>query len=250
MAGSINTEQSKHINAKQAAVVTGASSGIGRAICRVLYEKGFAVFGIGRTFGEEDLIKQNEAFTLISCDIQKTDQLLSYMKSIRKQFPVAVLVNCAGVGYYGLHEELNAKKIQEMVRVNVEAPMILTQFFLRDLKKNSGWIFQISSVTAEKSNPHGAAYGATKAALTSFSHSLFDEARKYGVKVVNIEPDMTATNLYRNADFTADEDLMAHIEPEEVASLVSFAMDQREGLCITDFTVKPQFHRLGKNRKG
>ncbi len=218
----------------------------GRAICRVLYEKGYTVYGFGRTFCKEDLAGQDDRLTLISCDLMKTDAMLSFMKEIRKKYPVTVLVNCAGVGYYGLHEELNVQKIREMVRVNVEVPMILTQFFLRDLKKNKGWIFNVSSVTAEKSNPHGAAYGATKAALSSFSHSLFDEARKYGVKVVNIEPDMTATNLYRNADFTADEDIMAHIKPEEVASLVSFVIGQRDGLCVTDLTVKPQFHRLGK----
>lgn len=78
--------------------------------------------------------------------------------------------------------------------------MIITNLLLRDLKKNKGTIINISSITAEKTNPHGCAYGATKAGLTSFSHSLFEEARKYGVRVVNLEPDMTDTNLYRNAD--------------------------------------------------
>ena len=77
--------------------------------------------------------------------------------------------------------------------------MIITNLLLRDLKKNKGTIINISSITAGKANPHGCAYGATKAGLTSFSHSLFEEARKYGVRVVNLEPDMTDTKLYRNA---------------------------------------------------
>ncbi len=231
---------------KPTAVVTGASSGIGREICKVLLDRGYTVYGIGRSFCEDDLAGQNDRLKLIVCDLTDTDRLITHMKEIRKANAVLVLVNNAGVGYYGLHEEISDRKIREMVRVNVEVPMILTQFFLRDLKKNSGWIFNISSVTAEKSNPHGAAYGATKAALTSFSHSLFDEARKYGLKVINIEPDMTATNLYRNADFAADEDMMAHIEPKEVARLVGFALDHREGMVITDLTVKPQYHRIKK----
>ena len=103
-------------------------------------------------------------------------------------------------------------------------------------------------MTAQKSNPHGCAYGATKAGLTSFSHSLFDEARKYGVRVINIEPDMTDTNLYRNADFTADDDEMARLTANDVAETVLFAVNQREGMVVSDITVKPQFHRIKKKR--
>ena len=161
---------------------------------------------------------------------------------------VEVLVNNAGVGFYGLHEELNAQKIKQLVRTNLEAPMILTNYLLRELKKNKGWIFNISSVTATKTNPHGCAYGATKAGLSSFSHSLFEEARKYGVKVVNIQPDMTATDLYRNADFKEDEDVMAHLLPQEVADVVRYALEQREGLVISDVTLRPQLHRISKRK--
>ena len=63
-----------------------------------------------------------------------------------------------------------------------------------------------------------------------FSHSLFEEARKYGVRVVNLEPDMTDTNLYRNADFTVDENEAARIQPNEVADAVLYVLGQREGL--------------------
>lgn len=105
------------------------------------------------------------------------------MKQVTSEHTVKVLVNNAGAAYYGLHEELNPKKIQEMVRVNLEAPLILTQQLLRTLKKNGGYIINISSVTAKQPSPHGCAYAATKAGLASFSSSLFVEARKYGVKV-------------------------------------------------------------------
>ena len=153
-------------------------------------------------------------------------------------------MNKAGVGYYGLHEQLNPKKIQQLVRTNLEAPMILTQQLLRELKKNAGYIINITSVTASKSNPHGCAYGATKAGLASFSASLFDEARKYGVKVVSIAPDMTKTNLYRNADFQEGDDEDCYLLPQEVAQAVVFALDHREGMVVTDITLKPQRHQI------
>ena len=227
---------------KKAAVVTGASSGIGYEIAQVLLEKGYEVFGVGRSFNSEC------RFNAIECDICDTDKLIRRIDEIKKEYVVEVLVNNAGVGFYGLHEELNAQKIKQLVRTNLEAPMILTNYLLRELKKNKGWIFNISSVTATKTNPHGCAYGATKAGLSSFSHSLFEEARKYGVKVVNIQPDMTATDLYRNADFKEDEDVMAHLLPQEVADVVRYALEQREGLVISDVTLRPQLHRISKRK--
>lgn len=226
----------------KAALVTGASSGIGHAIAQVLLDEGYKVYGIGRKFAKKC------DFDTIECDICDTGRLLAYIDEIRKDNDIHVLVNNAGVGYYGLHEELNADKIKQLVRTNLEAPMIISNYLLRDLKKNSGWIFNVSSVTAMKTNPHGCAYGATKAGLYSFSQSLFDEARKYGVKVISILPDMTSTNLYRNADFKEDDDMMAHILPEEVADVVRYALRRRDGLVVTDFTLKPQLHRISRKK--
>lgn len=159
---------------------------------------------------------------------------------------IDVLVNNAGVGYFGPHEELNAKKIKEMTEINLTVPMLLTQLLLRDLKKRKGYIFFISSVTAQKSNTYGCAYGATKAGLTSFAKSLFDEVRKYGVKVTVIHPDMTKSNFYRNANFMESEQQDAFIEGDEVADALAFLIEQREGLVISDITLNPQKHQIRK----
>ena len=115
---------------------------------------------------------------------------------------------------------------------------------MRQLKKQGGFIVNISSVTAGASNPHGCAYGATKAGLSSFSRSLFDEARKYGVKVVAVSPDMTKTGLYRNAGFTVGDEEASYLEPKEVARAVAFALSQREGAVVTELTLRPQIHRI------
>jgi NADP-dependent 3-hydroxy acid dehydrogenase YdfG len=133
-----------------------------------------------------------------------------------------------------------------MVRTNLEVPMILTQQLMREIKNNEGYIINISSVTATKSNPHGCAYGATKAGLSNFSHSIFDEARKYGVSVVTIHPDMTKTALYRNADFCQAEEEDTYLLPEEVANAVDYVLSQRNGMVVTDITLQPQKHRIMK----
>lgn len=231
-------------NMRNTAIVTGASSGIGLEISRVLCGLGYEVFGIGRNFENIKADYMDDRFHQIICDLLDTDRLCDTVKKIAAQHHVTILVNNAGIAYYGLHEELNAGKIQKMVRTNLEAPMILTCLLLRDLKKNSGYVINISSVTATGTNPHGCAYGATKAGLSSFSRSLFDEARKYGVKVVTISPDMTRTNLYRNANFRESDEAGAYLMPEEVAKAVEYVLSQRDGLVVSDITLKPQLHRI------
>lgn len=226
----------------EAAIVTGASSGIGCAVSRKLCELGYEVFGLGRDFSKIQVA--DEGFHPILCNLLETEQLCACVKQIASQYQVRILVNNAGVGYYGLHEELNPRKIKELVRTNLEAPMILTQQLLRHLKKNTGYVINISSVTANESNPHGCAYGATKAGLASFSRSLFDETRKYGVKVMTISPDMTKTNLYRHADFREGDEIESYLLPEEVAAAVEFMISQREGMVVSDLTLKPQIHRI------
>lgn len=222
------------------AIVTGASSGIGAAIAARLVELGYDVYGFGRSFHGV------KPFHVVRGDLRNTPAVLAEVQEINRDKDIALLVNCAGSAYYGLHEELSPDKIAEMTRVNLELPMILTQQLLRTLKQNQGAVINISSVTAVSSNPHGVAYGATKAGLQSFSRSLFDEARKYGVRVTAILPDMTRTNLYRNATFTASEEPECSLAPEDVANAVEYILDQPQGVDIPELMICPQKHRIEK----
>lgn len=220
------------------AIVTGASSGIGLAIANMLVDIGYDVVGIGRSFTND-----HYNFDTIACDITDTYKLLSSIKNYKN---VTMLVNCAGVGYYGLHENLEITSIQEMIRTNLEAPMILTNHYLPMFKRQGeGTVVFISSVTAFKTNTYGAAYGAIKSGLSSFAASIFEEARKHNVKVIEICPDMTATNLYRNADFSIDDDPRAYLEPLDVANVLKNALELKNG-CITRISVVPQLNRVKK----
>lgn len=225
------------------AIVTGASSGIGAEAARRLTALGYDVYGFGRNFAGD------EPFHVVPGDLRDTPAVLAQIKSINQDQDVELLVNCAGCAYYGLHEELSPEKIAEMTRVNLELPMILTQQLLRTIKKNRGTIINVSSVTALSSNPHGVAYGATKAGLASFSRSLFDEARKYGVKVTAILPDMAKTNLYRNADFTASDDPECALAPSDVANAIEYVVKQPEGVVVPEIVLRPQRHRIAKKEK-
>ena len=245
----IRREYMEQCRENETAIVTGASSGIGAAISARLCKMGYEVFGIGRSFGRSFAEQfpdaaDNPLFHAVVCDLLDTEKMLKLVRGIAAEATVTLLVNNAGSAYYGLHEELSPKKIQEMVRTDLEVPMILSQQLLRGFKKNKGCIVNIASVTAQQSNPHGCAYGAVKAGLASFSRSLFDEARKYGVRVAVVSPDMTKTELYRNADFTVGEETESYLLPQDVADAVAYIVEQREGVAVSEVTLRPQYHRI------
>ena len=227
-------------------LLTGASSGIGLATGLQLANEGYEVYGIGRNFDNTFSFPKN--FHCYCCDITNTIALLSTINKLQELWRVPspdILIHSAGVGFYGLQEHISDTAIQSLVRTNLEAPMILTSHLLPFMKqRKSGHIIFLSSVTARKNNTYGCAYGATKSALLSFANSLFDEVRKHGIKITTLLPDMTKTNLYRNADFTADE--TACLFPEDVANTISYVLSASEHLNITELTIQPQKHRIQK----
>lgn len=224
------------------AVITGATSGIGLETTKELLALGYKVYGLGRDFSKVNL--ENENLIKITVDLMDSDKVVNIIKEIDKNNEVNVLINNAGIAYFGLHEELNPKKIQEITRINLETPLVLCQLLMRNLKRNHGYIINMSSITAKISSTHGCAYGASKAGLTHFTESLFDECRKYGVKVIAIHPDLTATDFYRNADFETGEAYNQHLTAMEVAQCVKTVLTQRDGMVITDITVRPQINKI------
>lgn len=233
----------------KAAIVTGVTSGIGKAISGMLIKQGYDVYGFGRDFSKIEHDKELNQMKKFQIDLTDIGLLTETLKKIKKEADICLVVNNAGAAYFSLHEEMNPQKIHEMVCVNLEVPMVISQLLMRDLKKNKGTIINISSVTAKKTNTYGCCYGATKAGITSFSNSLFEENRKYGVRVITIHPDMTMSELYRNADFDVGESVDSYILPEEVASTVKWILEQRDGLVVTDITVRPQKHLLSKGKR-
>ena len=224
------------------AIVTGASSGIGLSIAKMLSGEGYKVYGIGRIFPEGcDFFEKR-----MSLDLRDTDILLSKLADIKR---VDLLVNAAGSAFYGLAEFNTPAQIMEMCRVDLEAPMILTSALLPKLKDTRGMVINIASVTSTRINTHGAAYGALKAGLRSYGRSLYEEVRKTGVRVVTVCPDLTAgTKLYRNADFKPSEEDGCFLLPEDTAECVKAVISMREGAAVTEVEVRPQFNRIVKKK--
>jgi len=212
----------------QSAVVTGASSGIGKAICEYL-SKEYKVYKISRRDGID------------ITDINSLEKL-----EFLKDKNIKILVNCAGIGIFKPHEEIKTKDIQKLIDTNLTAPIVLTKLLLRTLKKNKGYIFNITSIEALRHSKFSALYTATKAGLRSFSMSLFEEVRK-DVKVISINPDITKTNFFDNLNFCHSDERDSYIDPQAIVNIINLALKTDE--IIEDITIRPKLVKITKKRK-
>ncbi len=208
-------------------ILTGASSGIGAAIKKELKE--YEIIEICRNC--------RHSVNLNNIDIVKK----------LKFDNVYGIIHNAGIGYFGQFEDIAVSKIEEMINVNFLSPMILTKNHLKDIKKNRGFIINISSTSAIHPARQGVVYGATKAALRHFGISLFEEIRKYGVKVCNIIPDLTLTNFHSNTFFKPSSEELAHLKPDDIAKIVKNIIESPKHLVIQEIILKPQIFKLEKN---
>ena len=226
-------------------LVTGATSGIGKAVVERLLQEGNQVTGVGRDFQKYPI--EHVCYQKYSCDFRKMAEMETLLRIVaREEWDVVILV--AGLGYFAPHEEIHFSKIQEMVQVNLSSAMMIVQATLRNLKKKRGQIIFVSSVTATKARPMGAAYSATKAGISHFATSLWEEVRKYGVRVSVIEPDMTKTDFYEHNSFDVGEEADNYLLAEEVVDAIFFLLSQRQGMNIRRIEVQPQRHKI--TRKG
>jgi short-subunit dehydrogenase len=233
----------------KSAIVTGSSSGIGQEITKKLLSIGYKVYGISRNTAKS--LQDQENFVMINYDLTNTKKLPELLNPLLKADPnLSLLVNNAGVGAMGPHEELNYQNLDSMMILNFVVPILLTRLCLRELKKNVGHIISISSASAQKPSPMGAAYSATKAGLTHFGESLFEEVRKAGVKVTTIHPDITQTNFFTNLTFKEyEEEPSTYILPETIANFIEYLLQFPETNLFTNVTIKPQRHRLEKKKE-
>ena len=209
-------------------ILTGASSGIGKAIKEELKE--FEIITICR-----------------NCDIKVDFNDIEEVKKIKTK-DIKGIIHNAGVGYFGQFEDIKIEYIQEMINVNFLAPMIITKNHLKEIKKNSGFIINISSTSSRSPSKFGVVYSATKAAINQFSSSLFEEVRKNKVKVCTILPDLTLTNFHKNTFFKPSKEELAHIKPTDIAKIIKDIIYSPSNIVINEIVIKPQIFKIDKTK--
>ncbi len=228
------------------AVVTGASSGIGKAISLKLLELNYKVIGISRTISKKDISHEN--FIPIQADLSKSDETIELSLKLQKE-NISILVNAAGFGKFEPHEELSAFTITKMTFVNLTAPMLLTNALLRELKKNSGYLININSIEALRASKFAALYSATKAGLKAFGDALFEETRKSDLTITNINPDMTQSAFYDELRFTTSQKEQEALLCSDIAEAVEHILSMRKGAVISEYTIRSLHFGIVKKPK-
>ncbi|MEA3330090.1 MAG: SDR family oxidoreductase [Campylobacterota bacterium] len=227
------------------AVVTGASSGIGKAISLRLLELGWNIIGVSRNISKETVPHAN--FIPLPFDLSNEKQTLLACETLKKE-KIHMLINCAGFGRFEPHEELSPKTITKMTFLNLTAPMLLTNALLRGLKQNNGYLININSIEAIRASKFAGVYSATKAGLKAFGDSLFEETRKSGLSIININPDMTQTDFYNELRFETsskeDEKLLA----SDIADAVEHIVSMRKGAVVSEYTIRSLKFGIVKKR--
>lgn len=184
-------------------VVTGGTRGLGLAIVRRLQQDGYRVVAIGRRPGPElETLVQESAGQVVyeAYDFTDIAGIHALARRLAQEYGrIYGLVNNAALGHDGILSTMHEREISELLKVNVEAPIMLTKYLLRPMLINGeGRVINISSIMADTGFSGLAVYGATKAALNGFTKSLAREVGKAGITVNTVAPgymdtDMTST---------------------------------------------------------
>ncbi|WP_375444064.1 SDR family NAD(P)-dependent oxidoreductase [uncultured Fibrella sp.] len=190
------------------ALVTGATSGIGRELANLFAKDGYNLILVARS--DESLQQLAQSYehqfgiktTLIAKDLASDDAGQQVYDEVKQQgLQVDVLVNNAGMGEYGLFAtETDLQKEIDIIHINVIALVKLTKLFLKDMvQRNEGKILMLGSVASVIPNPLMAVYGATKSFIYSFSEALRNEIKDTNVTLTVLMPGATDTDFFNKA---------------------------------------------------
>lgn len=190
------------------ALVTGASSGIGWFISRELAQRGYPIIAVSNQSERLDLLKDEleKAYSVsVVClfmDLAREDaarEVYTYCKS--NQYEIEVLVNNAGFLLAGEAVEVEYLKALAILQLHMTTPALLCQLFGKEMiTRNTGYILNISSISAVMPYPLISFYGPSKTFLRYFTRAFRSEMKPYNIKVSCLIPGATATALYENQD--------------------------------------------------
>ena len=187
-------------------VITGVSTGIGRASLDLLHEKGYHIFGSVRNQADADKLSKiyPDRFTPLRFDVQNHDEVVKVSKVVFEQCETLVgLINNAGIAIPGPLELLSEEQFEKQLDVNVKSIRRITNLFLPLLgtkpgsAKQPGRIINISSVSGLFNSPFNGAYSISKHSLESMTDIYRRELRCYGIKVIAIEPGPIKTEIWK-----------------------------------------------------
>lgn len=224
------------------AFITGATSGIGRALALALSEAGYEVYAIGRSKAAlEELRSERPGITPIAVDV--TDR--EAVEAVVNDLHIDVLINNAGImPPLGNFADMKVSDIDVALEVNLSAAILLTRLVVPQMReRQSGHVVFTGSSAAHAAFPNVAVYSATKAAIAGFAAALRADLSQFGIRVTEIVPGRVETQLYKDIlDGKARAAMYAGnvaVQPEDVAKMVVALLGLPHWADVTRFDIMP-----------
>jgi NADP-dependent 3-hydroxy acid dehydrogenase YdfG len=231
------------------AVVTGASSGIGRAIALALAAQGARPYLIGRNTRTLEQVlqiacKDSPKARLYSADLTREEDIRALVADVdRDSGRLDVLVHCAGSIYHGEHAHASVSELDTLYRSNVRGPYLLTQLALPLLRVGPGQIVFVNSSSGLKARARAGQFSATQHAMKAIADSLRDEVNADGIRVLSVFPGRTATprteKLFHEEGRAYRPELL--MQPEDVATMVLHVLNLPRSAEVTEIAMRPLY---------
>jgi len=231
------------VERQRVCVVTGGSTGIGKAIAARLAHHGHTVIAVGRNEANlMDLASTHDEIVPFVLDLRNDSAVLDFVEYVNsRQWDIRALVHSAGVYFSGSCLEMPAENLDEMYFANVRAPYQLTQHFIPLLERAKGWVVFINSSVGMQARANVGGFAATQHALRAIANSLRDEVNHLGIRVLSIYPGRTNTARIERI-FAAEArsyrpELL--LQPDDVAAVVTNALSLEDTAEMTDVHIRP-----------
>ena len=240
-------------------IVTGASSGIGKAVVSFLLDQGAQVFGLSRrpldidkTLGNSN----NGRYRHFECDLCERSQIVSTCKTIKAQCrhsakhsdqqpdtQLSGIIFAHGYGDFGSIEEFSAIRIETLIATNLTSYLLLSNQFIAMMKREAeGDMILIGSEAALNGGMKGAVYCATKFGLRGFAQSMRKECAASGVRVCIVNPGMVNTHFFDDLGFIHGDERANYLQAEDIVKAVKMILEMPKGSVVDEVNISPQKH--------
>jgi 3-oxoacyl-[acyl-carrier protein] reductase len=219
-------------------IITGGSSGLGKATAKTLKEKGAEVLITGRDAVKLEKVANELGIKSLVFDVSDFDSIPMLSAEMVKELNgVDVLINNAGIGDFALLGDITLEQLQSVFNTNVFGLTLLTQEIVKHFKKQQlGNIINIASTASLKGFAYGSVYAASKFALRGLTQCWQAELRKENIRVIQVNPSEVPT-AFNAKDRVEREDEAGKLSAQEIADTIAATLEMNNRGFIPEVTV-------------